>query len=148
MSVQAKLEVVRRKHIVHLTGFGAYSSTCYHYLASLVDRSALNTYWIIVLTASLGTNFVLNKLEDLGQYGPHDATDRWQPFCKSRLTNTEFMLLYRVNDVPGVDPTAFCMFGESTLTVFALTSPYSTNYTHDELIDIIWNNYVDCIKIS
>ena len=29
MSVQAKLEVVRRKHIVHLTGFGAYSSTCY-----------------------------------------------------------------------------------------------------------------------
>ena len=25
MSVQAKLEVVRRKHIVHLTGFGAYS---------------------------------------------------------------------------------------------------------------------------
>ena len=28
-SVQAKLEVVRRKHIVHLTGFGAYSSTCY-----------------------------------------------------------------------------------------------------------------------
>ena len=26
--VQAKLEVVRRKHIVHLTGFGAYSSTC------------------------------------------------------------------------------------------------------------------------
>ena len=27
MSVQAKLEVVRRKHIVHLTGFGAYSST-------------------------------------------------------------------------------------------------------------------------
>ena len=27
-SVQAKLEVVRRKHIVHLTGFGAYSSTC------------------------------------------------------------------------------------------------------------------------
>ena len=29
ISVQAKLEVVRRKHIVHLTGFGAYSSTCY-----------------------------------------------------------------------------------------------------------------------
>ena len=29
MSVQAKPEVVRRKHIVHLTGFGAYSSTCY-----------------------------------------------------------------------------------------------------------------------
>ena len=29
MSVQAKLEVVRRKHIVHPTGFGAYSSTCY-----------------------------------------------------------------------------------------------------------------------
>ena len=29
MSVQAKLEVVRRKHIVHLTSFGAYSSTCY-----------------------------------------------------------------------------------------------------------------------
>ena len=29
MSVQAKLEVVGRKHIVHLTGFGAYSSTCY-----------------------------------------------------------------------------------------------------------------------
>ena len=29
MSVQAKLEVIRRKHIVHLTGFGAYSSTCY-----------------------------------------------------------------------------------------------------------------------
>ena len=29
MSVQAKLEVVRRKHIVHHTGFGAYSSTCY-----------------------------------------------------------------------------------------------------------------------
>ena len=29
MSVQAKLEVVSRKHIVHLTGFGAYSSTCY-----------------------------------------------------------------------------------------------------------------------
>ena len=29
MSVQAKLQVVRRKHIVHLTGFGAYSSTCY-----------------------------------------------------------------------------------------------------------------------
>ena len=28
ISVQAKLEVVRRKHIVHLTGFGAYSSTC------------------------------------------------------------------------------------------------------------------------
>ena len=28
MSVQAKLEVVRSKHIVHLTGFGAYSSTC------------------------------------------------------------------------------------------------------------------------
>ena len=27
ISVQAKLEVVRRKHIVHLTGFGAYSST-------------------------------------------------------------------------------------------------------------------------
>ena len=27
MSVQAKLEVIRRKHIVHLTG--AYSSTCY-----------------------------------------------------------------------------------------------------------------------
>ena len=26
--VQAKLEVVRRKHIVHPTGFGAYSSTC------------------------------------------------------------------------------------------------------------------------
>ena len=24
MSVQAKLEVVRRKHIVHLTGFGAF----------------------------------------------------------------------------------------------------------------------------
>ena len=29
ISVQAKLEVIRRKHIVHLTGFGAYSSTCY-----------------------------------------------------------------------------------------------------------------------
>ena len=28
ISVQAKLEVVRRKHIFHLTGFGAYSSTC------------------------------------------------------------------------------------------------------------------------
>ena len=28
ISVQAKLEVVRRKHIVHLKGFGAYSSTC------------------------------------------------------------------------------------------------------------------------
>ena len=28
ISVQANLEVVRRKHIVHLTGFGAYSSTC------------------------------------------------------------------------------------------------------------------------
>ena len=28
ISVQAKLEVVRRKHSVHLTGFGAYSSTC------------------------------------------------------------------------------------------------------------------------
>ena len=27
ISVQAKLEVVRRKHIVHPTGFGAYS-TC------------------------------------------------------------------------------------------------------------------------
>ena len=27
-SVQAKLEVVRRKHIVYPTGFGAYSSTC------------------------------------------------------------------------------------------------------------------------
>ena len=27
ISVQAKLEVVRRKHIVHLTGFGTYSST-------------------------------------------------------------------------------------------------------------------------
>ena len=28
ISVQAKLEVVRRKHIVHPTGFSAYSSTC------------------------------------------------------------------------------------------------------------------------
>ena len=28
ISVQAKLEVVRRKHIVHPTGFDAYSSTC------------------------------------------------------------------------------------------------------------------------
>ena len=28
LSVQAKLEVVRRKHIVHPTGFGAFSSTC------------------------------------------------------------------------------------------------------------------------
>ena len=28
MSVQAKLEVVRRKRIVHPTGFDAYSSTC------------------------------------------------------------------------------------------------------------------------
>ena len=27
ISVQAKLEVIRRKHIVYLTGFGAYSST-------------------------------------------------------------------------------------------------------------------------
>ena len=27
-SVQAKLEIGRRKHIVHPTGFGAYSSTC------------------------------------------------------------------------------------------------------------------------
>ena len=27
-SAHAKLEVVRRKHIVHLTGFGAHSSTC------------------------------------------------------------------------------------------------------------------------
>ena len=29
ISVQAQLEVVRRKHIVHLAGFDAYSSTCY-----------------------------------------------------------------------------------------------------------------------
>ena len=29
ISVQAKLEVVRRKNIFHLTGFGAYSSTCF-----------------------------------------------------------------------------------------------------------------------
>ena len=28
ISVQAKVEVVRRKHFVHLTGFSAYSSTC------------------------------------------------------------------------------------------------------------------------
>ena len=28
ISVQAKLEVVRRKHIVHPIGFGAYFSTC------------------------------------------------------------------------------------------------------------------------
>ena len=28
ISGKAKVEVVRRKHIVHLTGFGAYSSTC------------------------------------------------------------------------------------------------------------------------
>ena len=28
ISVQAKLEVLRRKHIVHPTGFGAYSSSC------------------------------------------------------------------------------------------------------------------------
>ena len=28
ITVQAKREVVRRKHIVHLTGFGAYPSTC------------------------------------------------------------------------------------------------------------------------
>ena len=28
ISVQAKQEVVKRKHIIHLTGFGAYSSTC------------------------------------------------------------------------------------------------------------------------
>ena len=32
MSVQAKLEVVRRKHIVHLTGFGAYSVPIDSYL--------------------------------------------------------------------------------------------------------------------
>ena len=39
ISVQAKLEVVRRKHIVHLTGFGAYSSTCYHTMVCAVFLS-------------------------------------------------------------------------------------------------------------
>ena len=33
MSVQAKLEVVRRKHIVHLTGFGAYSYDIIYHLS-------------------------------------------------------------------------------------------------------------------
>ena len=28
LSVQAKIEVVRRKHIIHTKGFGAYTSTC------------------------------------------------------------------------------------------------------------------------
>ena len=39
ISVQAKLEVVRRKHIVHPTGFGAYSSTC------CKDQTTVSSSW-------------------------------------------------------------------------------------------------------
>ena len=37
-------------------------------LSCKFDGSALNIYWIIVLTSYSGINYVLNEYEGLGQY--------------------------------------------------------------------------------
>ena len=81
ISVQAKLEVVRRKHIVHLTGFGAYSSTCYKGTDSKVFCTSGPNFVVLAWTgdelshgqAQNGVNFdfeVKFDLEGQGQSPP------------------------------------------------------------------------------
>ena len=40
-------------------------------LSCKFDESKWNPYWVNMLTSSSGTNYVLNKHEDVDQYGPY-----------------------------------------------------------------------------
>ena len=43
-------------------------------------ESKWNPYWLIVLTSSSGTNYVLNEREDFDQYGLFEIPPKMMPY--------------------------------------------------------------------
>ena len=82
MSVQAKLEVVRRKHIVHLAGFGAFSSTWLFWMDHMCHIQIFKVFLRYALEKSNG--YGQDQVTDLCKivfidYGTVEVVTRTKP---------------------------------------------------------------------
>ena len=63
-------------------------------------ESKWNPFWVIVLTSSSGTNYVLNEHEGVDQYGSFSKPSElvlYQSHPESLWTKMKSLLSYRVN---------------------------------------------------
>ena len=64
-------------------------------LSCKFGTSAINTFWVIMLTISSGNNYVINKHEALGQYHTYAIPSKLCYTCPVSLVN----LFDKLNDL-------------------------------------------------